>query len=194
MNWFKINMMLKLMEMLSNRILSIKLSRNNLIRNPSAIQLDPNLQDPLFIQIEMRSVVIKENRNRHLGCETSLQKFPFQMCQGSLKLCAGFTKYKMHTGWGTGTMARHLETHGILKDSGISLNQAQISGFPGAKPGAGQPVPPRIEPVNRPAPLLSWCGKVHGNGAAWPVVQRGGLTRPPPRIPPLLPDQHIWSC
>ena len=47
------------------------------------------------------------------------------------------TEYEMHTGWGTGTMARHLETHGILKDSGISLKQAQISGFPGAKPGAG---------------------------------------------------------
>ncbi|KAJ8441432.1 hypothetical protein Cgig2_023618 [Carnegiea gigantea] len=45
-------------------------------------------------------------------------------------------KYKMHTGWGTGTMAQHLETYGILKDRGISLNQAQIFGFPGAKPDA----------------------------------------------------------
>ena len=44
-------------------------------------------------------------------------------------------KYEMHTGWEIGTMALHLETHGILKDSGISLNQTQISEFPRAKPG-----------------------------------------------------------
>ncbi|KAJ8443811.1 hypothetical protein Cgig2_017292 [Carnegiea gigantea] len=46
------------------------------------------------------------------------------------------TEYEMHTGWGIGTMARHLESHDILKDSGISLNQAQIFGFPGEKSGA----------------------------------------------------------
>ncbi|KAJ8419340.1 hypothetical protein Cgig2_025583 [Carnegiea gigantea] len=34
----------------------------------------------------------------------------------------------------SGTIARHLETHSILKDYGISLNQAQIFGFQGQKP------------------------------------------------------------
>ncbi|KAJ8441088.1 hypothetical protein Cgig2_000349 [Carnegiea gigantea] len=110
MNRFKDNVMLKLMEMLPNRILSIKLSRNNPIRNPSAIQLDPNLLDPLFIQIEMRPVE-------------------------SLKLCAGFVRRSMKCtpmgNWNNGTTL-----DSILKDSGISLNQAQISGFPGAKSGA----------------------------------------------------------
>ncbi|KAJ8429685.1 hypothetical protein Cgig2_004484 [Carnegiea gigantea] len=135
MNRFKVNIMSKLMEMLPNRIPSIKLSRNNPIRNPSAIQVDPNLQDPLFIQIEMRLIVTKENGNIHLGCGTSLQRFPFQMCQGSLKIVCGVckTEYEMHTGWGIGTITRHLETYDILKDSGISLNQAQIFGFPGPK-------------------------------------------------------------
>jgi len=47
------------------------------------------------------------------------------------------TKYEMHTEWGTGTMAQHLETHDILRDSGISLNQAQIFGFVGEKHDAG---------------------------------------------------------
>jgi len=46
-------------------------------------------------------------------------------------------EYEMHTRWETGTIVRHLETHGLLKDSDISLNQAQISGFPGAKSSAG---------------------------------------------------------
>ncbi|KAJ8441089.1 hypothetical protein Cgig2_000350 [Carnegiea gigantea] len=49
---------------------------------------------------------------------------------GEFKTMCGVckTKYEIYTGWGTGAMARHLETHGILTDSGISLNQAQIFG------------------------------------------------------------------
>ena len=73
----------------------------------------PHLGDPLFIQIEMRLVLTKENGNRHLVRGTSLQKFPFQMWQGSLKLYVGF-----------------------VRRSGITVNQAQILGFLGVKPDA----------------------------------------------------------
>jgi len=42
-------------------------------------------------------------------------KVPILNVPGEFKTVCGVckTEYEMHTGWGTGTMARHLETHGI---------------------------------------------------------------------------------
>ena len=102
---------------------------NNPIHNPLIVQLDLNLQDPLFIKIEMRPALPKENENRHLG--RFLQKLPFQMCQGCLfkivcKICK--TEY---TRWGTRTMAQHLKTHGILRTMTYYLIKHKFSGSQG---------------------------------------------------------------
>ena len=62
-------------------------------------------------------------------------KVPIPNVPAEFKTVCGVckTEYEMHTEWGSGTTARHLETHDILKDSGISLNQAQIFGVPTGK-------------------------------------------------------------
>ena len=63
-------------------------------------------------------------------------KVPILNVPGEFKTVCGVckTEYEMHTGWGTGTMVRHLETHDILRIVAYHLIKHKFSGSQGQNP------------------------------------------------------------